>query len=146
MDQVTDQLIDLLKEKWIVKDILDMKYEMEHKENMRGICNLINDMTCVVLNTVNRENSCSYDNIYEAELVEGPIQTHLIFHEKIEVDIQMDESVENYVFAFQPHEMNQYRYITRTIEDKGELYLNKEEYLSLYDVELTSETDDKFET
>ena len=132
MDQVTDQLLDLLKEKWIVKDILDMKYEMEHRENMRGICSLIEDMTCVILNTVE-------------EVGDNPTQTHLIFHEKIEGDIQMYEAVENYVFAFQPHEMNQYRYIVRRIEDRGEFFLNKEEYLNLYDVELTSETDDDFE-
>ncbi len=123
MDVVTNQLVDLLKEKWIVKDILDMKYEMEHKEKMKNICNNINEMTCVILNTTGE-----YD-------IEEEIHTQIIFHEKIETSIRMEEAIEYYIFDYQSYEMNQYRYINRIIEHKGEPYLNKQEYLNLYNIE-----------
>jgi len=123
-NHITNKLIELVKEKHIAKYILDMKYEMEHKEKMIKICKNIKEMTCVVLNTVDttdiEENT--------------PIQTHIIFHERLEEGIQMEESVENYVFAFQPYEIGQYRYINNIIQKKGEKFLNKEEYLRLFDI------------
>ena len=127
MDKVTQQLTTILKEKWIVKDILDMIYASDHKDRMENICNSINDMTCVVLNTVYTNNV--------------PIQTHIIFHDKIDDCTTSEETIENYIFAFQSHEMNQYNYILKTIKNKGEIYLNKEEYLNLYNIELTSESE-----
>ena len=127
MDVVTEQLVELLKEKWIVKDILDMKYEMEHREKMKKICNNINEMTCVIL------NSTEEVDIEEERIPE--VHTQIIFHDKLEEGLN-DEEIEYYVFSFQSHELNQYRYINRTIEHRGEPYLTKDEYLNLYNIEL----------
>ncbi len=125
MDKVVNQLIGLLKEKWIVKDILDMKYEMEHREKMKRICKSINEMTCVILNTTEE-----FDIREERD-----IHTQIIFHEKLETSIRMEEAIEYYIFDYQPYEINQYRYINRIIEHKGEPYLNKQEYLNLYNID-----------
>lgn len=124
MEEVTDKLTDLVQEKYIVEDILNMKYAMEHKERMVQICKSINEMTCVVLNTINGEN------------IEEPLQTHIIFHERMEEDIQMDEAIEYYIFAFQQNELDQFRYINRIIERKGEIFLDTKEYIGLYDIGL----------
>ena len=123
MEQVTDKLTDLVGEKYIAEEILNMKYAMEHKEKMDGICNSFTNMTCVVLNTVNKE-----DNV--------PTQTHLIFHEKMDADIIMTDAIEHYVFAFQFDELHQLSYINNIIQKKGELFLNTEEYNGLYDATL----------
>jgi len=121
-NHITNRLIELVKEKHIAEDILDMKYAMEHKEKMIKICKNIKEMSCVVLNTVDmtdiEENT--------------PAQTHLIFHYKIETDILMDEEIEHYIFAFQPDELHQYRYINYHMRKRGEIFLNNDEYTGLY--------------
>ena len=122
IDEVTDRLIDLVLEKHVAEYILDMKYASEHKDKMEKICETIKDMACVVLNTVNEPN------------IEEPLQTHLIFHERIEANIQLDEAIEHYIFAFQTDELEQYRYINNIVQRKGEIFLNKEEYLGLFDI------------
>ena len=112
--------------------ILDMKYQMEHSQKMQKICNTIKDMTCIVLNTV-----------YEDELrptprpttsTHLPMQTHVIFHDRITADIKVEESIELYVFAFEPHEIEQYFYIAQVIGEKGDIFLNKQEYEGLYNI------------
>ena len=127
MDKVINQLTDLLKEKWIVKDILDLKYGMEHNEKMKKICKSIDEMTCVILNSTEQ-----YQLEEEERLI---MHTQIIFHDKLETAIRMEDAIEHYVFAFQEWEMNQLIYINRIINDKGEPYLNKDEYLNLYNVE-----------
>ena len=121
MKQITDTLTDLVGEKFIAKEILDMKYAMEHKETMDKICNTFEDMTCVILNRISEE-----------QIDDCPSQTHVIFHEKLDSDIMMDEAIEYYGFAFQSDEMGQFNYINNIIKKKGDLFLNQEEYLGIY--------------
>lgn len=129
MNIVSEQLLDLLKEKWIVKDILDMKYEMEHREKMKKICKNINEMTCFILNTTE-----------ELDIEEGRIpdvHTQLIFHDKLDENTSPEEAVEYYIFAYQEHEVFEYRYINRIINNRGEPYLNKKEYYDSFDITLS---------
>ena len=121
--QNTIKLTTLVGEKYIAEEIFNMKYAMEHKESMDKICNIFKDMSCVVLNTVSEE---TIDN--------APIQTHLIFHDKMDSDIIMGEEIEQYVFAYQLDEIEQLDYINNIISNKGDLFLNSEEYMGIYDI------------
>lgn len=127
IEQVINKLIDLVGEKYIAEEILNIKYAMEHKEKMNKICKLFEDMVCVILNTIN--NKTEKSSIL--------IQTHLIFHDKMDSCLEIDETIENYLFEFQLDELHQYRYIMNTIEKKGEPFLNKKEYIRLYDIMLS---------
>ena len=127
MEQITDKLTELVGEKYIAEELLDMKYAMEHKEKMDGICDSFTNMTCVVLNTVSKEQN------KENQM---PTQTHLIFHEKMDADIVMNEAIEHYIFAFQFEELDKLSYINNIIKKKGDLFLNTEEYMGLYDATL----------
>ena len=123
MEQLTNKLNDLVGEKYIAEEILNLKYAMEHKEKMNQICDSFKNMTCVILNTVSEEpiNDC-------------PIQTHLIFYEKFDLDDEVDNTIERYVFSFQIDELDQYKYINDIIEEKGNSFLNLKEYVELYNI------------
>ena len=123
MNTITNFLLDTLKEKYIVKNILDLKYQMEHKEKMNNVCKSINEMTCFIFHTVSIES-------------EGPIQTHLIFHDKYDDILTSSEKVEKYIFLFENYEIEQYFYIAQILGSKEDMFLNTEEYLGLYDINI----------
>lgn len=131
---ITNKLTELVGEKFLAEEILNIKYAMEHKERKNKICDTFKNMTCVVLNTVSEEENKE----------NAPMQTHLIFHEKLgntdELSLLTDEVIEYYVFAFQTDELHQFRYINDIIKKKGDIFLNSEEYIGIYDISLMEES------
>ena len=126
MESVRELLLDEVKEKHIVDDILQMAAEMEHREKMKPIIENINEMVCFVFNTV-------HSHEYVDDL---PVVTKLIFHYKYqdETDPHPDTETECVIFRFEEYEGFILDNINAIIEEKNEYFLTQEEYLSIYDI------------
>jgi hypothetical protein len=125
MNSIKELLLNEVKEKHIVNDILQMKYEMEHREKMGPIINNINEMTCFIFNTVGDYNIDNEDL---------PVITKLIHHYKYNGDINTDTEI--VIFKFEEYEEFILENINNIIEEKNEYFLNNEEYLNIYNIDM----------
>jgi len=121
MEQITDKLTELVGEKFIAEDILDTKYAIEHKEKMNKICKSFEEMSCFILNTINKEN-------------EQKTHTHVIFHDKILDYSEANDhpSIEYYKFMYMPDEQQKLDYVNFTMKRKNERYFTTREYVYVW--------------
>lgn len=124
MNSVYELLLENIKEKHIVDDILQMAFEMEHIEKMKPIIQNINDMVCFVFNTVGD---------YNVDDEDLPVVTTLIHHYKYDYTSDHNNT-EFVIFKFEEYENFILENINNIIAEKNEYFFNREEYFSIYDI------------